>query len=200
MIDALRVLWQALQDLRLRGYGYIWSNLLFVGLCLPIVTAPSAFSALMYIGHSRYDGTYESELEVFWGAFRRNFWRALVWGMAHLAFAIVHFTNVIFYPGPEGIVTQFLRASWFLIGIIWFGTFFLTWPIYYEMEQTSLIKATQNAVLMVLKNPVFILTIVIAMLLISAISIVFIVSWVLVTWGFFSSLSNAVVKNRLQHL
>ncbi len=196
---AVRVLWQALRDLNMRGYGYIWSNLMFVGLCIPVITAPGAFSALMYSGYVGHAKTYEGELEAFWDAFRQHWRRALVWALGHGLFAIVHLTNVFFYAGgTESLSTIVLRTLWTLITVVWVGAIFYTWPIYYAMQKPSMMGATRNAVIMVLQNPLFTMTLLFAMFLLSLISTVFIVTWVLLTWGLFSSISNAAVLNRLQ--
>ena len=196
MIDSFRVLWQALLDMRDRGYGYIWANLLFVGLCLPVFTAPAAFSALMYLGYMRYNKTPETELEAFWSTLRQNIWRGLRWGSAHFIFLIIHVSNMISYANRDGIY-EILYSFWILITIIWVGVVFYTWPLYYSMETSNLIGATRNAIVMVFQNPFFTMLIIIYMVLAAILSTVFVVAWILLTWGFFSAISNAAVSDRI---
>ncbi len=195
---ALQVVWQALRDLNIRGYAYIWSNFLFVVLCIPVITAPAAFSALMYTGYVGHTKSFESELESFWGAFKQHWLRAFFWGLGHLVFALIHLTNILFYAGPDSVLTSILRTFWALITVIWVGTIFYTWPIYYSMKTPSLLGATRNAIIMVLQNPIFTMTLIFVMVLISLLSTLFIVAWILLTWGVFSSISNAAVVNRLR--
>lgn len=196
MLDGLRALIDGLNSLRHQGYTYVWANLAFVALSLPLITAPAALSALFCVGHAARTQPHEADLALFWEVFRANLWRTLPWGILHACFVVVNFTNLITYWNAPGIF-QVLRLAWMGATVVWFGVFLYTWPIYYEMRQPSLVGATRNALLMVIQNPFFTITILIGVVLLAVVSTVLIASWVVLTWGAISSIANAAVLNRL---
>lgn len=199
MLAALSAIKEALQNVRLQGYTYIWANLAFVTLSLPLVTAPAALSALYRVGHAVHSEPHEADLDLFWQTFRANLWRALPWGLAHAVFAVVNFSNMLSYREADGIVFQLLQVFWAGAGFVWLALLLYTWPIYYEMEKPALLGATRNALVMILRNPFFTLMIVLGVLIIAVISTVLAAAWVLLTWGVISAVANAAVMNRLQH-
>jgi len=197
VIDGLRVIWRGLNSVRIQGYSYIWANLAFFFLCLPVVTMPAALSALFRVGYVAHTEPHESDLSLFWETFRENLWRALPWGLAHAAFAIVNFTNLFSYAGTPGLLAESLRLVWIASGMVWAGIMLYTWPIYYAMEQPNLMQATRNAFIMVVRNPFFTTTILAGLLLLAAISTILVAAWVLLTWGAVSAIANAAVLDRL---
>lgn len=199
MRDGLRAMQRGLANFRHLGYAYIWTNLAFVALCLPIVTAPAAYSALMRIGHRAHTQPSEADLSVFWDTFRANLVRALPWGSANVLFAVINFNNLIAYAGIDTPWVMALEVVWILAAVIWLGMLLYTWPIYYEMAEPTLTGATRNALVMVLQNPFFTLVLLILILLLAAISTVLIASWLLLTWGAIAAIANAAVLDRLEH-
>lgn len=197
MIDGLRVTARALGNLRYNGYAYVWANLAFVVLCLPVVTAPAAWSALCRIGHLAYTDPSEADLSAFWQAFRRNLWRALPWGAGVAVFGVVNTSNLVAYAGASGPLALTLMTVWLLAAIVWLGVALFTWPIYYEMAAPSVWGATRNAILMVLRHPLTVLTLAAVLALVAAISVVLIAAWLLLTWGVFVAIANAAVLDRL---
>jgi uncharacterized membrane protein YesL len=198
MIDGVIAFFKALNHMRQQGYAYIWANLAFVVLALPLVTLPAAYSALMRVGHAAYTEPHQSDLGLMWDTFKENFWRSLPWGLAHLLFALVNFTNLFAFNEAPGLVAVMLRAIWIAAGFAWVGVLLYTWPIYYEMAQPSLPEATRNAIIMVLQNPLFTLTIVIGTVGLMLLSTVLIAAWAVLTWGAIASVGNAAVLSRLQ--
>jgi uncharacterized membrane protein YesL len=199
MLDGLRATRRGLRSFIQNGYPYIWSNLVFVALSLPIITLPAAYSALMKVGHLAQTEPSEADLSAFWQTFRANLWRALPWGVFNALFAFVNFYNLLAYARLDGIAVTLLEAVWVAGAIVWAGLLFYTWPIYYEMAEPTVWGAMRNALVMVVRNPLFTLTIVLVILLLSVISTVLVACWLLLTWGAISAIANAAVLNRLEH-
>ncbi len=197
MIDGLRVTARALSNLRYNGYAYVWANLAFVALCLPVVTAPAAWSALCHVAHLAYTEPSEADLSAFWRTFRQNLWRALPWGAGVVAFGAINTSNLIAYADTDGPLALALMTAWFLAGLLWLGAALLTWPIYYEMAEPSVWGATRNAIIMVLRHPLTMLTLFVVLALVAAISIVLIAAWLLLTWSVFAAIANAAALDRL---
>src|SRR5688572_24249435 len=145
MLDAVRAVGRGLNNLRVSGFAYIWANLAFVALCLPIVTFPAAWSALIRIGHTAQTQPTGADLDLFWETFKENLLRAIPWGVFIIFYGAVNFTNLLAYRHVESDVVMALRIFWWFSTVLWAGILLYTWVIYYEMEQPSVFGATRNA-------------------------------------------------------
>jgi uncharacterized membrane protein YesL len=195
---ALRAIFQALNEVRLNGYTYIWANVAFCVLCLPVVTAPAAYAALCLTAREVRVRPWEADLSFFWQAFRAHLWRAMPWGMAQVIFVVINLSNLSSYAGRPEAGWMVLRALWWAAAFVWWGVLQYTWFIYDEMEQPSLWGATQNALMMVLLNPIFTLTIFAVQMLIFVLSVMMPPTFALLTFGITVAISSAAVQNRLQ--
>ena len=72
MGNGLRAVWRGLGNFRNLGYAYIWANLAFVALSLPLITLPAAYSALQRVGHLAHTDPSEANLSAFWETVRRR--------------------------------------------------------------------------------------------------------------------------------
>ncbi len=199
MLAGFQVLWQALKDVRHKGYTYIWANIAFVVCSLPVITLPAAYRALMRIGYNAQSSPHETDLSAFWDTFREDFKQSLGWGLAHFAFGLVNITNLIAYQSADGLVFVGLRFIWLASTFIWIGVLLYTWTLYNEMETPSLLGATRNAVVMVLQNPFFTAIVCLGIVLVCIISTFLVALWALLTFGVISSIANIAVVNRLSH-
>ena len=197
MLDGLRVLLRALNAVRLQGYVYIWSNLAFVILSLPLITAPAAFSALMHSAYISQTQAHEADLGLFWETFRSNLWRALPWGIFNALFGVILISNLL-RDGDSGSAMiqawQILRSG---VLFTWLSSIVYTWPLYYEMENPSWAGAQRNAILMVIQNPFFTLVLFAGSLLLALISTIMLLPWILLTWGCIAAIGGAAVVDRL---
>lgn len=154
MMDGLRAVGRGLRSVQTAGYAYIWANLAFIVVSLPLVTAPAAWSALVRVAYQAQTHPAEADLALFWETFRANLLRALPWGLLNALFAVINFGNLVFYATVPGIGAALLRGVWILAGLIWLGALLYTWPLFfYEMVESSVSGAVRNALLMVLRNP-----------------------------------------------
>ena len=198
MWHGLRAALRGLGNFRNLGYAYVWTNLAFVALSLPVITAPAAYSALMRVGYLAHTNPSEADLTAFWETFRANFRRALPWGVANLLFAVINFNNLIAYASIDTPLVMGLEALWFIAGLVWLGMLLYTWPIYYEMSEPTVTGAMRNALVMVLQNPLFTVMLLIVIVVLSVISTVLIACWLLLTWGAITAIANAAVLDRLE--
>lgn len=197
MIDALRVVLRALNDVRRQGYVYIWANLAFIVLSLPVVTMPAALAALFTVSHHAQTEARGADLDLFWETFKSHIWRALPWGLAMAVFGIMVASNLISYAAYSSLLVQILRVGWVFGAVVWMGLLLYTWPLYLEMAEPDLWGASRNAVVMVLRNPFFSLVIIACVALLSAISTVLIAAWLVLTWGAVGAIGSAAVIDRL---
>lgn len=198
MIAGVQALRRGVGVFRQNGYAYVWANVAFIVLCVPIFTAPAALSALFRVSHAAFTEPHEADLALFWETFRENLWKALPWGLAHAAFVVINFSNLHAYAGDPRPLFQVLRVVWLLAGIVWAAALLYTWPLYYEMQQPSLYMATRNALIMVLQNPLFTITMLTSAAIIILFSLWLLAAWVLLTFGALAMIGSAAVLDRLQ--
>lgn len=197
MIEALKVWWNALRHVWVRGYIYVWGTLCWAGLSLPIITAPAAWAGLVRMSHLAHTAR-SADLTDFWEGFKANLRRTLVLGLVNALIIVVNVANLWNYRFDSGLTVDLLRIVWVLVLVIWFSIQLYLWPIFYEMETPTLAGALRNAALMVLLNPLFTLALWPGIIVLAVISTVFGAPWLILTGGIFASLSVSAVLNRLR--
>lgn len=198
MWAGLTVSWQTLRDMHLKGYVYIWANVAFVCLSLPIFTAPAAFSALMKVGHLSQTNDSEADISSFWSHFRQHIGYALPWGLLNFLFVVIHFRGLpdVLQVSDWWGIPRF--SVWFIVTFLWMGMLVYYWPMLYEMARPNRLTAAYNALLMVLLNPLFTLVITLNLMLVVLISMLLPAAWLLLTWGYIAAIGNIAVLNRVK--
>lgn len=196
MLAGLWAGWHGIRHLEQRGYIYIWGNLLWFALSLPLVTAPAAWAGLMhlsYVAHRRPD----VNLDAFWEGFRANFRQSLVLGVLNVIVIGVNVVNIWGTQQQSGLGYDLLRALWLLVLAFWITLQLYVWPLYYAMEQPGLAGALKNAAVMIVLNPLFTLELWLVLALMIAFSTIFFIAWVLLTGGALAAVINSAVLDRL---
>lgn len=198
MTAGLRAVLRALNDVRQQGYIYIWANLAFVALSLPLFTMPAAYAALCKVAHQTQTEPRSPEpLELFWETFKSLLWTALPWGLVMAGTAFIIVTNMVAYAGISGVPIQALRMTWLLGMLFWIAVLLFTWPIFYEMAEPTVWGATRNAAVLVLRNPFFTVAVIVIVLILSIVSTLAIVAWLLLSFGAVAAIGSAAVIDRL---
>jgi uncharacterized membrane protein YesL len=198
MMAGLRAVLRGLNDVRQQGYIYIWANLAFVALSLPVVTLPAAYAALCRVAHQTQTEPRSPEpLELFWETFKSLLWTALPWGLAMAGSAFIILSNMFAYADVPGVPVQALRMTWLLGMILWMALLLFTWPIYYEMAEPNVWGAARNAAVMVLRNPLFTAAVIVIVLFLVVVSTLAIVAWLLLSFGAVAAIGSAAVIDRL---
>ncbi len=192
---AIMVWWRSFRHLEHRGYIYVWANLCFLLLLLPIVTAPTGFAGLVKMSRTAHLSR-QSNLNIFWQGVRENFWRGTFLGIVTVSILIINISNLYAYTATTPIEVV-LRYTWFGAIIFWLMIMLYFWPLYYEMRSPSILGALQNAALMILLNPGFTLLIWVGVLLWVGLSVIVPPLGMLLTFSMLSILSTRAVFNRL---
>lgn len=196
MLAALSLARQTLRHFNHRGYLYIWANILWALVSLPIITAPAAWAALVYMSRCAYLNPSVS-LDDFWHGFRTNLKRGAIMALLNLLVFGVNLWNVLAYQNQPGTLALLLRAVWLLALAVWIMLQFYMWPLLYELKQPSLLGAFRNAAVMILRNPLFSLTLFIIILLVAVVSTLLVGAWVLISASILAALSTGAVLERL---
>ncbi len=199
MIAALGGLWKGLNHFEYYGWLFVMANILTAILSLPIVTAPAAYAALSHLSHTAQT-THTASFEDYWRGFRIYFRRGLIIAAANLLiFGIIGY-NFYVYRLETGIGFVALRDAWTISLIAWIAVQVYLWPLLDEMETPTLRAALRNALVMLLRNPLFSLTLMFFVLLLLIVSIVTVVPLILITGGLLACIANAAVIDRLDQV
>jgi uncharacterized membrane protein YesL len=149
------------------------ANLLWLALCLPIITAPAATAGLFHMARKVAD--HESlALSDFFQGFRQHFFPALRAGALMLAVAVILWVNVDFYShlGGRAAIPGMVLAS----AMVWIGVFALLihahlFPLIVSGERGTR-AALRKAALLTLDNPGFTIGITVQALSVSVLCLI----------------------------
>lgn len=192
----MRFLWAVMKHFNLRGYLYVWANLAFVAVSLPLLTIPLAWAALVRLSQLAQT-SHHVDLHDFWQALRENFWRGMVLGLVMALLLLINLSNLYNYWQETAWYFWLLRGFWIGTLFLWFTLQIYLWPLYYAMEKPSLLTAFRNAFIMILLNPFFTLELWFVILLVVALSSLLPAAWLLLTVSFLACLCAAATLNRL---
>ncbi len=196
MVAALHLVRQSLSHLNHRGYLYVWANLLWVLLSLPIITAPAAWAGLIYMSRQAHLAPSVT-INDFWHGFRENLRRSVVLAFLNIAIVGINLSNLLAYRDQTDTLSLILRGIWLVALATWVLLQFYMWPLLYELQQPSLWGAFRNAAVMIVRNPLYTLSLFAIIWLVSVVSTVLVAMWVLVSASAIAILSTGAVLDRL---
>lgn len=193
----LRVYWRTIRHLNLRGYVYVWANLLWLLLSLPLITAPAAWAGLMRLSHKAQTQPH-ADLNDFWEGFRANLLRGALIAVLTFGIVFINVTNLLAFRASTEPLVMPMRVIWISIIVFWLSMQLYLWGLLEEMEQPTLIGGLRNAALMVLQNPLYTLGLWPGILLLVALSMIFIPAWFLLTGSAIAALGTSATLDRLR--
>lgn len=197
MLTGLKAWWFSLLHINHRGYVYVWANVLWFLLSLPILTAPAAWAGLVKMSHQAHQNP-TTDIHDFLAGFKEQFWNGLVMATLNIIIIGVNISNLTAYSHIQSIWMVALRISWIIVLLLWIAVQFYMWSLLYEMKQPTLIGAMRNAIVMILLNPFFTLGIWLGVLLLIFLSVLLPIAWFLLTGSTLAAIANGAVLNRLQ--
>lgn len=157
--DAWRVVRAAL--------GNTWSDLLttalvslmWLGLSLPLATAPAAALALFYVGNRLAHGD-PTDPRDFWQAFRRYFFKSWRWGILQLAVLFFLIGDILLVGRQYGASSTGQLVQGFYLALLagWLLLQIYTLAFVFEQEEFNFRLALRNGIVMMGHNPFFSIT------------------------------------------
>jgi uncharacterized membrane protein YesL len=197
MITGLRVGWRGLRHFFGQGWTYIWANVLWIALSLPIVTAPAAWAGMSRFSYHALRQPTTNFAE-FWAGFRAHWRGGIVLSLVTLALVLVTLVNLLGFSREGGIVAAVLRILWILIVLGWFGVQLYAGPLLPAMKQPAWKGALRNAGVMFLRHPFFTLGLWLFCAPFIVLSFVLPAAWLLITGGLLAAIGNVAVQDRLR--
>ena len=194
-MDAFRIWRRAGRHLQHRGYVYIWANLCFVIVALPIVTAPAGFAGLVKLSRALQRGE-RADLNTFWSGVRENLGRGAALGFMTLAILMVNISNLAAYEVRTSLDVS-LRVIWLAAIWLWPTLMFYYWPLYYAMATPTTVGVLRNSLVIVLRHPRSTLIHTIALIALGILSLILPFLALLLTFSFAAILSTRAVADCL---
>ena len=173
----------------------ILGNLLWFGLCLPLVTAPASTAALLSLT-SRIVTGKRASVRDFWDGFRKYFLRSLSLGMICLLLLAMLISNLFLYQhlGRAGrVVVAFLGAVNLWVFLFFFLVEMYSLPLMVEQD-IGLRKSLKRSALLALDNPFFTIAIFIQVLAIFFLSVLSGIGVILLMMGLISLLLSRALQ------
>ena len=197
MITGFLVGWRGLRHFLAQGWIYIWANLFWVALSLPIVTAPAAWAGLCHFSyHALRQPT--SSFSTIWDGFRIHWKGGIFVALLGIGLVIATFINLLGFNQEPSVAAAVLRMIWFFVLIAWFGIQLYAFPLLPAMKEPALAGGYRNAGVMFLRHPFYTLGLWLFCTPIIIISFILPAAWLLVTGGLLSAIGTVAVQDRLR--
>jgi uncharacterized membrane protein YesL len=166
------------------------SNILWLLLCLPIITIPPAFAGLYY-STSKLAQSELSTRQTFFEGFKKWFFPSYYWFFSNVIIVGLLLFNIDFsLQSPNVMWLQFLSGVyWVLLGS-WMLLQIYTFPLLIQQEKPRLLLALRNSIILWLKNIVFSLLLSIVILVLAAGSLYLYPLWFVITASLIAYLAN----------
>lgn len=175
MNQAFRVLGRSFNDL-FRAIGrLIVANLLWLALTLPVITAPAALAGLYYLADLTVRGK-DPPLSCFFDGLRRYFIRSWTLVALNLGVLIVLLVNFLFYLGQPNEWIRIIAIPMFYLLLLWLCVQTYLFPLMLQSESKNTINPVPiftKAVRLTLAEPVYSLSIGLAVLAWMALNVAF---------------------------
>jgi len=171
MLRALKVIGRALALWWQEPFFWILLNIGWLVMQIPIITGPAATAVMLVNDPRTTERDYLSVQNAISDA-RRLFIPALKWGVVNAIILAAVIGNFWAYRSFEGAIWIVLRGLWGAIGVMWIAVNLFYWPFWLEQERPTMRDSLFNGLLLIAKHPGYSVTLLIALLLITAISLI----------------------------
>lgn len=196
MREASGVVWTTFREWYDSMLGLVTLNLLWLGLGLTLVLLPPATAGVYGVTNSLAHGKGQ-RLADFFATARHYAWLSIRWALLNGVVAAVFVFNFAFYGSTSTIAGMIIQVALGSAGIVWLGMQLYVWPFVFEQEDKRLRVALKNALYLTLAAPLYTLTLLGTVVLVSGVSLATVMP-VAVFWiGFVSLLGNRAVIERL---
>ncbi len=146
---------------------FLFFNVMWLVLQIPIVTGPPATAAMYVVARRAADHELIDPLHG-WLALRAMFAPAWKWGVVNLLIVIPTVANFYLYQNASGIGWTVLRLVWGMLAVLWFAMNLFYWPFWLAQSDQRVVNTFRNSAVLVLKAPLFALTLAVICALIIA--------------------------------
>jgi hypothetical protein len=177
-----------------------WVQILWIALCLPVVTIPLAFAGLYHTMYQMANGE-SLEWNTFFEGIKLYWWPAIRWGLVNfLVIALLGSYTLSLVSSGNGLGQDWEQvASGVTLGllVIWLAINAFTFPFMLAQESPSYRQALRNSMILYLKWPVYTLAFVVVIAAVIGLSVWLLVPWVILTSSLAALMACVCVKNKV---
>lgn len=151
---AFQTIFATFRDLWDEMFILIVCNLLWTLAVIPVVTLPAATGAIFYLTHRIASGRAVS-LADFKHGFRAYFRQSSLLGLLSVLVILILSVNFTFYGRFSGMPFRLIQVMFVYLLGIWLLMQLYMFPLLLEQEMPSLRLAGRNALVLVMRHPVF---------------------------------------------
>jgi len=167
---AFRILWTALKDFYEEMFVLVGANLLWVLLCIPLVTIPPATAGMFYltnqIAHHK-----SIEFRMFFEGFKKYFVKSWLLTLLNLLAAALFYANYQFYGQMAAQWASIVQGLFVGLFVIWCLIQMYVFPMLLEQQEPRLLLAVRNAAFLAFASPITTLTLAVLMAVVAALSV-----------------------------
>ena len=190
--SSIRILWEEL-------WTFAVLNVLWLLLCLPVVTAPASFAALYYVA----DKAARDEIVTigdFFAGFKQYLVKGTLLGLLNIVAALILATNIMFYGQVAAGWATYVRIIWIAVAIFWALMQIYLLPMFVVQIEPSIKLTVRNSAMFVLVQPVFTITAVLIVVTLIALSAILIVPFMIISMSLIAVFSCVALDRRLKVL
>ena len=199
MGSALRILGRSIADLYDELFLLVGVGVLWMVLCVPVITIVTASAGLYYVTYHLVRGE-EVEFRLFWIGFRRYLLRSWQVLLPATVVTLVIVANIYFYTTQfNGWFQGFMvsMSIWALVS--WLGVQVYTFPLLIHQENVHALMIFRNAILITLRHPLLTLSLLVSLLLAVVIGGVFTIPLILIVKPLISLIQSNALLTVIQH-
>jgi len=187
------------------GFWIVWlAEVFWFLLCLPVITAPLAFTGLYYTMHQLANGE-SVDWRTFFEGIKLYLWPGIRWTVINaLVILILYF--YFFYLGQTGAnasssdqaTLQALSGVPLGLIVLWAAINGLTFPLMLRQEKPNYRTALRNSLVFYLKWPGYTLAFLLINGIVIALSVWLLVPFMVLTVSFTALMACVLVKNKVE--
>ncbi|MHB9032904.1 MAG: YesL family protein [Anaerolineae bacterium] len=163
----------------------IWSTIAIAVLVLPLATAG------MFHVTNRTARGYAIHVSDLFEGIKRYWWRSWLWLLASAAALGLVYISLGFYTNlVSGFLQILVGGFWLGIGLVWILMQFYFWPLLIEQSTPNMLRAWRNAFILVVREPLYSLVIVFCVFLLTGLSIIFSVAFMVAYMAIVGLIAN----------
>jgi len=176
---------------------FIFFNIIWLILQVPVITGPAATAAMYVVARRFFE---EGSLYPIDGlqALRQTFLPSIKWGAVNFLVVTAIIVDFWAFQNNAGIGWSLLRLAWGTIGLGWFAVNLFYWPFWLAQRDRSLVTTLRNGALFILKRPALSLPLVLFSLALIIISVLTTLPLATVLMAWLALISVIAVEEELK--
>jgi hypothetical protein len=182
----------AIGPLAFLGASQYYPNPILLGatVVITVLLLPMAIAGMFCVTNRTAHGKAVHLSDLFDGI-KRFWWRSWVWFLITAAALFLVIWSLLFYTGLVGGYFKFLIGGfWLAVALVWVLMQVYFWPLMIEQSKPNILRAWRNSFILVVREPLFVLALLICMVAITALSIPFAVMFMIIYMALISLIAN----------